>query len=466
MSTFTRFGRSALRSANATLALFLLVAAGMAQENSGKILGTVTDSTGGVIPNAKITAVGSTTPRGIETTSDANGNYQFPNLPIGVYTVTVAAAGFQSVKQADVRVQLGSEISFNPKLAVGQVSETVEVSAQAVSLDTTSSRTATNITQSQFENYAHGRNFNSILALAPGVRQEVKSGNAGVGGISVDGASGSENSYVLDGVDVSDVRRGSLRSFNAIPFEFVQEIQVKSGGFEAEYGGATGGVVNVATRSGTNDFHGQLDFALTNNQLNAGDRGYWQRSPLNADAADFFRPKEDKYRVFYPGATVGGPILKNRLFFLGSYHPELQRTERSANFTGAGPRTYTQEIINHYALARVDYNPVSKLQLNTSYIWSPQRVQGYLPNRDTRVPPPSNDLSIQGGYTPSQAYTASATYTATSRLVFTGRYGYKYLNDKGGLTGGNYGISGLPYITYLTASSAVKGPVVPADVAG
>src|SRR5207248_10118748 len=110
----------------------------------------------------------------------------------------------------------------------------------------TSSTTSTSITESLFENLSKGRTFQSLLTLAPGARFEPKSSNAGVGGISIDGASGIENIYVVDGVEVNDNVNGFLPQNNALPFEFVQEVQVKSAGFEAEYGGATGGVVNIA----------------------------------------------------------------------------------------------------------------------------------------------------------------------------------------------------------------------------
>ncbi len=450
------------------LLLIALAFTGFAQENSGKILGTVSDSSGAVIPGASVLATSENLPRGLQTTALANGVYEFTNVPIGTYTVTFSAPGFQTQKKTNVLVQLGSEVNINQRMTVGQVAETVEVSAEAVSLDVTSSSTSTNISQHQFENLEKGRSFNSILALAPGVRTEVKGGAVGVGGISVDGASGSENSYVVDGVDVSDVRRGSLRSFNAIPLEFVQEVQVKSAGFAAEYGGATGGVVNVATRGGSNAFHGQADYAFTSDSLNPRDRGFWQRSPLNADQADFFAPKKDGYSIQYPGGTLGGRIIRDKLFFLVSYHPELESTQRVANYVKAGTRTYNQTVDRHYGLGRIDYSPNSKLQVNSSWIWSPQKINGYLPARDSRVEPPTNDLSIQGGYQPAQSYSASATYTATSRLIFTARYGYKYLNDKGGTAGfgGNYGLSGLPYITYNTATSAVTNAVVPASVQG
>ncbi|MEO8125713.1 MAG: TonB-dependent receptor [Bryobacteraceae bacterium] len=446
------------------LSLFCLSLA-YAQENSGRILGTVTDETGASVPDAKIVATSPVSPRGIESTSDSNGNYTLFNVPIGVYTVSVTKTGFSTVKQANINVSLGSQVNYNPKLTVGQVSQVVEVSDSAVSLDTTSSRTSTNISAKQFDGVAKGRTFNSILAMAPGVRTEIKNGGVGVGGIQVDGSSGSENAFIIDGVDVSDVRRGSLRAQSAIPFEFIQEVQIKSGGFEAEYGGATGGVVNVATKGGSNEFHGQAFYEFTGSGLNARDRGYWQRSPLNANLADFFKPKEDDYSLKYPGGSLGGPILKNQLFFFGSFAPELEHTTRDIGYA-SGAKTYKQDIKRYYGIGRLDYQPVQKVQINTSYIWTPQKINGYLPSRDIRTPAPTNDLSIQGGFNQSQAYTISGTYAATSHLVLSVRFGYRYFNDKLGSSGllGNYGLSGAPYIQYLDATAGIAG--IPANIQG
>ena len=129
------------------------------------------------------------------------------------------------------------------RMSLGSVADSIDVNEPLPPSDMASSQTATQINADAFEALARGRSFHTVLMMAPGVRQEAKAGSTGVGGISVDGASGSENSYFIDGVDVTDIMTGALRPQNSIPFEFIRELQVKSGGFEAEFGGATGGVV-------------------------------------------------------------------------------------------------------------------------------------------------------------------------------------------------------------------------------
>ena len=442
-------------------ALFLFTRAlGFAQENTGKIVGTVTDSSGASVSAAKIVATSPRIPTGLTTTSDGYGRYVIEAVPIGTYQITVAKEGFSTIKQNNVVVNLGSQVDYNPKLVVGQLSQVVEVSESAISLDTTSSRTATNITASQFDNLPKGRSFNTLLQMAPGVRQETKNGNAGVGGYQVDGASGSENSFVIDGVDVSDIRRGSLRAQNAIPLEFVQEIEIKSSGFEAQYGGAAGGVINVATRPGSNEWHGQIMYQFTDDALNPRPRGWWQRSVASANAAEFFAPKEDSYSTRYPGGIFSGPILRDRIFFTAGYFPQLFSTDRTVDYT-SGARKFHQDSIQHFFMGRLDVNPVSKIQINSSWIWSPLKQTGNLPNVDPRIPAPTNNLAIQGGYQPAQTYTASVNFAPSDRWLLSARYGYKYQNDKLG----NYGLSGAPYLSYQTPSSAA-GVTLPPELVG
>jgi hypothetical protein len=458
-----------------------VLAAGL-QENNGAIQGQVKDQSGAVVPGAKVTAASPALPRPMDATSDSAGNYRFQSVPVGKYTVTATQSGFKTVSKQEVDVQLNKTSSVDFDLPAGNVAETVTVTASGESIDVTSSKAATNITETIINTTPKGRGFNSILPYAPGVIYDTRAGSSpttsatlatgtsgnspggGVGGYSVNGASGSENSFVIDGVEVSNVRNAALGRESAIPFEFVREIQVKSGGYEAEYGGATGGVINVITKSGTNDFHGEGSLMFTNAGLNAAPRGFWQRNPSQASVAEFFRQREDQYRTFYPVLALGGPILKDRLHFFGSYAPEVTRIERNINFLSGGSKQTTQRILRHYGIGRLDYAITKNMQFNTSYLWTPIRIQGLLTGVDPRVAPPSNDLSIGGGYTPASAYTAAWTWTPTSKLVLSARYGYKYLNDKGT----TYGLPTAPLYLYqlATSGSGYSGPAVPAQFAG
>jgi hypothetical protein len=454
-----------------------------AQENAGSIQGTVRDQQGAVIPGAKVKVSGSTLVRPLETTSDSVGSYRFATVPVGKYSLTSTVTAFKTVTRDDIDIQLGKTVTIDLEMPAGNVTESVTVHAGSGEvIDITSSKTATNITESFMDNTPKGRTFNTILIAAPGVLFDVRSGSnpagtgaagatgtsgnnpgGGVGGYSVNGASGSENAFVIDGVEVSNVRNAALGRESAIPFEFVREVQVKSGGFEAEYGGATGGVINVITKSGTNEFHGEGSLSFTNSWMNSAPRGFYQRQAADQTKSEFFVPKEDSYHSLFPGFSLGGPIIKQRLNFFTSYYPEFTRTQRDIPFV-AGAKTSTQNVTRHYGLTRVDYSPTSTMQVNTSYLWTPIRVRGGLTGTDPRVAPPTNNLSILGGFTPASAYTASWNYTPTSKVVLSARYGYKYLNDKGN----TYGLPSGPLTIYQTATSgtAYVGPPVPAAFAG
>src|SRR5262245_14069852 len=451
LKSFARLMLSAL------LGSLFAVSAAFAQENTGGIQGTVKDPTGAAIPGAKVTASSPALVRPLDAVTDKEGVYRFPKLPAGVYSITAIQAGFKTVKNEAINVLLGSELTLDIALSAGSVSESVTVSASAEAIDVTSSKASTNITEKFIENVPKGRTFNTILQVAPGVIFDMKAGSSpggatgtagnnpggGVGGFSVNGASGSENAFIIDGVEVSNIRNAALGRESAIPFEFVREVQVKSAGFEAEYGGATGGVINVITKSGANSFHGQGSLEFTSAGLNSAPRGFWQRQAANQALGEFFRQKEDNYRSFFPIFELGGPLIKDRLNFFTAYAPELSYVERSIPFT-SGARTTTSRTTRHYGISRLDYAPTQKIQINTSYIWTPIRISGLLTGVDPRVTPPSNDLSINGGYTPANAYTASFTYIPTSKLILSARYGYKYLNDKGN----NYGLPVVPRYVY------------------
>jgi hypothetical protein len=233
-----------IRSTVSMVALILCFSfIAMAQELTGSIEGTVTDPNGAVVPGVEVTitsAAGATGFRRTATT-DQNGFYRVQQVPPGNYNVnTAAAAGFGSGTANNVVVVLGRATPVNFTLAAGGQSVSVDVAADNITIDPTGNKLQTNITAKTAELLPKGTNFTSLLQIAPSVRAEPLGG-----GFQIDGASGSENTFIIDGQEVSNFRTGTLNTNNNIPFQFVQEVQVKSSGFEAEFGGATGGVINV-----------------------------------------------------------------------------------------------------------------------------------------------------------------------------------------------------------------------------
>jgi outer membrane receptor protein involved in Fe transport len=447
----------------------------VAQEQRGSIEGTVKDNTGAVLPGATIEAK-SPALIGVRTTvSDSNGAYRFVSLPPGDYVISATLSGFQAAQSPTLTLTVGQNLKAELALGVGGLSEQVQVTADNTVLDLSSSQAATTISAKTIDQLPRGRTFNTLLEIAPGVRNESRSGTAGVGGYQVDGASTSENIFVVDGVDVSNLRNSSLGTQDAIPFEFLQELQIKTGGFEAQYGGALGGVINVVSKSGTDSFHGEGMYQFTGSALNSGlmyvpsqssvigigPQGTWRVNPDNTGQAEFFQSPEDDYTKQYYGFTIGGPIVPNKLRFFAGYIPEQEKWDRSINFRSVGQRDSSEKILRHRGIGRADYSPSQKVQINASYFWNPQKTTGLLTGNDAKVSPPTTDLSVQGGYQPSNATNVGVNFIPTAKLLFSARYGYKYLNAKGN----SYGKDQVAYYTYGRPST-FNGTVVPAQFAG
>ena len=190
---------------------------------------------------------------------------------------------------------LGNTTNANVALEVGEVTEEVLITAaDAAPIDTNNSRIQTNITEKKIELTPRGTNFTSVLQVSPAVRVEPLSG-----GFQIDGASGSANTFII----------GALNVNNNIPFEFVQEVQVKSSGFEAEFGGATGGVINVATKRGDNEYHGSIGTQFEVSRLAAGTRPV---QSANEQTLTYFHFPRDEYTRFFPSATFSGQPVASR----------------------------------------------------------------------------------------------------------------------------------------------------------
>lgn len=411
-----------------------------AQEVTGSIQGQVNDVQGAAVAGATVELT--TSQRTFTTTTDGSGSYQFLKVTPGTHEIKVSAAGFGSKERKDVAVELGSKLSVNFELAPGMAGEAVTVTTSDEPIvDISSNKVATNVSREEFALIPKTLNFSSIINVAPGVRQEDKSA-----GFTIDGASGSENVFIIDGVEVTRVEDGALGSTKNVPFDFVREVQIKSAGYEAEYGGATGGVINVTTRGGGNDWHGEARLEFQTDELIAHANPVLRLDPLDSDVAEYFdRPNLDRdYRIFAPVLSVGGPIVKDKLWFFGSYAPQLERTEQILELTqntGTAINILDSRPIQrlnktHFYIGRLDFSPTDRLQVYGSFIGSPTRVEGQLvgTNNQTASPTVFNDVrhQLKGGYTPSWNLASGVNYSITDNFILGFRAGRTYLNDKGG----------------------------------
>lgn len=295
----------------------------------GGLSGGVTDKSGAVVPNAKVTLLGASDKRTV--TVDSTGRYVVTGLTPGLYTVTAEAEGFKSTQVKGVEVFINKISSLSLSLEVGAVSETVEVNSNSLDVDTNSTAISTNLSNTFYDQVPVARNVGSLFYTAPGV---INSGTAGNANPSVGGASGLENSYVADGVDIGDAGYGGLGVFSpnygsigtGLNLTFIQEVQVKEGAFEPKYGKANGGVMQIVTKSGGSQYHGALSAYFAPPQFQGTDYyadNFFDR--VNVHGHIYSRPEYDAAIEY--GGPVPGNALKQRLFFYGAFNPSLNQVQ-------------------------------------------------------------------------------------------------------------------------------------------
>ncbi len=230
-----------------------------AQETTGRIQGQIVDQQALSVPGVSVVVTG---PQGAnEALTDGDGRFTLPFLTPGAYAVRAALDGFKAVERRDIIVSLGQTVDLRLELALGQIAETVTVVGAAAPIDTSSTTTGGIIDSEFARSVPVGRRISDVTYLTAGVSH---SGSVGRQNPSIAGGSGLDNHYVIDGVNITNQGYGALGSYsifhgslgNATPFDFVKEVQVKTGGYEAEFGQSLGGVVNVVTKSGSNALRG------------------------------------------------------------------------------------------------------------------------------------------------------------------------------------------------------------------
>lgn len=354
-------------------AILFLAGVHLAAQTTSTIEGTVKDKQGATIAGARVRVI--STELGIDrtTTTDSDGAYRVAALPPGNYEVRAEMQGFQSEVFKALEVMLNRTLSFDITLQVGAVNQTVEVSSAIPLIDTTVSSTGSTITPQQIEDMPiNGRNYLDLLQLVPGVALNRQADPAGDNATPILGERGGNTLYLIDGMPNRDnFNGGPSAQFNQ---DSIMEFQVVTGGYKAEFGHASGGVVNVVTRGGTNDWHGGVSAFFRNSVFDSND------IPGATTGAPFLNRWD-------PTAYIGGPVLKDKVFFFGSIERIWESRDLNFVFPPTLPPTlvtfetpFNQNSLTHdtRARAKLDEN-LGRHRLSEQFNYTNTHVTDYLP---------------------------------------------------------------------------------------
>jgi len=370
-----------------------LVPAVFAQTGTGAVRGTVTDDQGKAVAQAQVTMTNAETAYSRTVNTDANGNYGFQSLPVGRYTLKVASGqGFKTFEEKDIILHVNDNLTFDAKLTVGATSQTVEVEASPNQVELTSAELSGTIEGYQItELPLNGRSFAQLLTLVPGVEVDAgfsydKKGLNGGADISISGGASNSNLFLVDGANNVDV--GSNRTILIYPsLDSIQEFKVERNSYNAQFGGAGGGIVTLVTKSGTNSLHGSAYYFGRNDLLDAKD------PVLNAIDP---KSKKNSIRRNDFGFSIGGPIKKDKIFFFVSeeWNRLIQGVVRTAHVPTPLQRT----------------GDFSDSALDTTF--SSANTIGCLPLGGLHDPDPTN---------PGGAFTASGATPGVIDIIPAGR---------------------------------------------
>ena len=356
------------------LLLFSLVFGGLAHaQSTASLNGTITDPTAAAIPNAKVTATNQATGVASSTQSDQAGAYLFPALPIGTYRIDVSATNFQSAAISNLKLDVATAVTQNIQLKVGEATEKIEIVADAAIISTTTNSMSQVINDKTVQDIPlNGRHFTDLSLLTPGTMTPPANGflsaplrGQGSFGINTAGQREDTTNWLVNGINLNDNVQNQI-TFQP-PIDTLAEYKIDNSAFPAEYGRNSGAIVNLATRSGTNDYHGEAFEFFRNNALDA--RNFFN-SAVSASGAPL--PQAPFKRNEF-GAAFGGPIKKNKAFFFLAY--EGLRQHQSLTVSATVPSQNDRASVTSPAvLSLLGADP--RCQPSRSrYSWSPCHVQ-------------------------------------------------------------------------------------------
>ena len=431
--------------------LFLLAASAIAtaQERFGTITGVVSDSTKAVIPGAKVTITNRGTNKTLSTTTGADGTYFLREVEPGRYLARFERTGFTASEVGDIILLVGQQLQINQTLNVGSTTETVQVTDAAPLIDFASPKIAHNVTAEEFDRMPKPRSFQALALTSTSVNSgEIE------GGFQVNGASGAENQFTIDGVSTTSLINGKSRQ-NAM-YEILQEVQVKTGGVESEYGGAMGGVISAITKSGGNDFHGDLHYYLSGNRISAGPVKRLLLDPSDEKTVSYVQDSKFKDNTNEIGGSLGGRLIKDKLFFFSAFSPSFRRESRDYLFSsGKEPGSLSRDTNAWMMFHKLSWDPHSRVRTNFTYLWSPTTVDGTLlgysvgPNQSAQTLTSASYNKAIGTFSPQSSYTGQVDVSTSSTTMLTFKAGRFWDNYK------TVGILGQNSVEYATSAASL-----------
>ena len=402
------------------MGLALVGTAVFGQVTNARIVGTITDTEGNVLPGVAVEATGPKLVGKATTVSDEKGVFRLLNLMPGTYRIKYVLDGFQPLVRDNIGVSLEQTISLDVTMELGKLAESITVTGHAPLIDIKNTSKDLTLTKNTFQALPKGRDFASLVTVLPGVDTEAFSGgvdragaSARPGGVSVDGASASENTFFVDGMNTTELEDGTMSQ--KVNFDFIDEVQVKAGGYQAEFGGSLGGVINVVTRSGGNQLHGDVIGYYSGSALNGKQRDTLRINPLDNSIAEYVNYQnlngKEKEVILEGGFNLGGYIFKDRLWFFGTFMPAQRDRTRPITFVqdGSKDRFNRKDLEINYS-AKLTAQPFANLRISASLLNNFWKYRGSLPPIDG-AGDPNTPYSKVGFDFPNWSASASADYT-------------------------------------------------------
>jgi hypothetical protein len=346
------------RRHSSLLALLLLSSAAAFAQTTGTIEGRSIDSSGGGVPGVTVEARSNALQGMRVAVTDATGTYRLPLLPPGDYTLVFKLEGFAPETRRGIPVSLGKETTLDVVLRPATAAE-ITVTTEAPVLDTASTQLGSNFSTRAIENLPTARNYASIAQVAPGVSSDANPLNPSQSTITVYGSSGAENAFYIDGVNTTNVEYGFQGK--ELNFEFISEVDVKTGGYEAEYGRSTGGIINVITKSGGNQFTGDLFTYYDNDSLQSNAK----EVVSTAGTTRGFTRKDY-------GVDVGGYMLKDTLWFFGAFDQVRNAVESALPSGPQAGQTVTSNSRRNLGSAKITWNIAPAQSLVATFLQDPR----------------------------------------------------------------------------------------------